>query len=85
MLAQISLSEWQANALAGGAAFLFGYLLGSIPFGLIFGWLAGAGDVRSKGQGGGAGREMQEFATGIFDHDDTSLYQLNEKSPHQNL
>ena len=37
--------------LAAGLAFLFGYLLGSIPFGLIFGWLAGAGDVRKIGSG----------------------------------
>ena len=29
----------------------FGYLLGSIPFGLIFTWAAGAGDVRSIGSG----------------------------------
>jgi len=33
-----------------GAA-LFGYLLGSIPFGLIFSHLAGAGDVRKIGSG----------------------------------
>ena len=39
-----------------------------------------AGDARSKGQGGSAGCEMQEFATGIFHHDDTSLFQLNENS-----
>ena len=30
---------------------LFGYLLGSIPFGLIFSYLAGAGDVRKIGSG----------------------------------
>jgi glycerol-3-phosphate acyltransferase PlsY len=37
--------NWQdcGISLAGG------YLLGSIPFGLIFGWLAGAGDVRTIG------------------------------------
>ena len=29
----------------------FGYLLGSIPFGLIFSYLAGAGDVRKIGSG----------------------------------
>jgi glycerol-3-phosphate acyltransferase PlsY len=33
-----------------GAA-LFGYLLGSIPFGLIFSWASGAGDVRKIGSG----------------------------------
>jgi glycerol-3-phosphate acyltransferase PlsY len=32
-------------------AFLAGYLLGSIPFGLLFGHLAGAGDVRRIGSG----------------------------------
>jgi glycerol-3-phosphate acyltransferase PlsY len=31
---------------------LFGYLLGSIPFGLIFTKLSGAGDVRDIGSGG---------------------------------
>ncbi len=33
------------------AALLAGYLLGSIPFGLIFAHLAGAGDVRKIGSG----------------------------------
>ncbi len=39
--------NWQSCGigLAGG------YLLGSIPFGLIFAWLAGAGDVRNIGSG----------------------------------
>jgi len=32
-------------------AFLFGYLLGSIPFGLLFTKMAGAGDIRSIGSG----------------------------------
>jgi acyl phosphate:glycerol-3-phosphate acyltransferase len=32
------------------AAFI-GYLLGSIPFGLIFTWMSGAGDVRKIGSG----------------------------------
>jgi acyl phosphate:glycerol-3-phosphate acyltransferase len=32
-------------------AVLFGYLLGSIPFGLFFSWAAGAGDVRKIGSG----------------------------------
>jgi glycerol-3-phosphate acyltransferase PlsY len=40
-------TSWQASgiSLAGG------YLLGSIPFGLIFSWLAGEGDVRKIGSG----------------------------------
>ncbi len=32
-------------------AFLFGYLLGSIPFGLVFSFLAGEGDIRKIGSG----------------------------------
>ncbi len=32
-------------------ALLGGYLLGSIPFGLVFSWLAGAGDIRKIGSG----------------------------------
>jgi acyl phosphate:glycerol-3-phosphate acyltransferase len=32
-------------------AFLFGYLLGSIPFGLLLTWIAGAPDVRTIGSG----------------------------------
>ncbi|MFK5980147.1 MAG: glycerol-3-phosphate acyltransferase, partial [Rhizobiaceae bacterium] len=33
------------------AALVFGYLLGSIPFGLVFTKLAGLGDVREIGSG----------------------------------
>lgn len=32
-------------------ALLFGYLLGTIPFGLFFTWASGAGDVRKIGSG----------------------------------
>jgi glycerol-3-phosphate acyltransferase PlsY len=32
-------------------SFLFGYVLGSIPFGLVFSWLGGAGDIRKVGSG----------------------------------
>jgi glycerol-3-phosphate acyltransferase PlsY len=39
--------NWQAS----GISFAGGYLLGSIPFGLIFAWLSGAGDVRNIGSG----------------------------------
>ena len=33
------------------AAVLFGYALGSIPFGLIITWMAGLGDIRAIGSG----------------------------------
>ena len=33
------------------AAFVLAYLLGSIPFGVIFAWASGAGDVRKIGSG----------------------------------
>jgi glycerol-3-phosphate acyltransferase PlsY len=36
---------------AAGLSVALGYILGSIPFGLIFTWLAGAGDVRKIGSG----------------------------------
>jgi glycerol-3-phosphate acyltransferase PlsY len=36
---------------AAGLSLLIGYALGSIPFGLLFTWLAGAGDVRKIGSG----------------------------------
>jgi glycerol-3-phosphate acyltransferase PlsY len=56
------------------ASLLFGYLLGSIPFGLIFSWLSGAGDVRKIGSGNiGAtnvlrtGKKWAAAATLIFD------------------
>jgi acyl phosphate:glycerol-3-phosphate acyltransferase len=43
--------DWQAQAPNFAAASVFGYLLGSIPFGLFFVRLAGAGDVRKIGSG----------------------------------
>ncbi|MFC3071931.1 glycerol-3-phosphate 1-O-acyltransferase PlsY [Shinella pollutisoli] len=42
---------WQPGALATLAALVFGYLLGSIPFGLVLTRLAGLGDVRKIGSG----------------------------------
>lgn len=42
---------WQLGALPTLAALAFGYLLGSIPFGLILTRMAGLGDVRQIGSG----------------------------------
>jgi glycerol-3-phosphate acyltransferase PlsY len=57
-----------------GVSFVGAYLLGSIPFGLIFGWIAGAGDVRKQGSGNiGAtnvlrtGKKWAAAATLFFD------------------
>lgn len=49
MVEQIPAMTWHADLPRVLAALGFGYLLGSIPFGLIFGWAAGAGDVRNIG------------------------------------
>ncbi|MDQ0320324.1 glycerol-3-phosphate acyltransferase PlsY [Pararhizobium capsulatum DSM 1112] len=42
---------WQLAPAATAACLLFGYLLGSIPFGLILTRMAGLGDVRKIGSG----------------------------------
>ncbi|MGN6548798.1 MAG: glycerol-3-phosphate acyltransferase, partial [Pararhizobium sp.] len=42
---------WQSSLAFLAAAFVFGYLLGSIPFGLILTRMAGLGDVRTIGSG----------------------------------
>src|SRR2546426_175009 len=44
------MTEWSAAPLLAAAA-LFGYLCGSIPFGLLLTRLAGTADVRSLGSG----------------------------------
>ena len=43
--------NWSLDAPYFIAAFIFGYLLGSIPFGLVLTRLAGLGDVRKIGSG----------------------------------
>ena len=43
--------DWYDRAPIFLAALLFGYALGSTPFGLLFSWLAGVGDVRKIGSG----------------------------------
>lgn len=43
--------DWKDQLPFIAAALVFGYLLGSIPFGLLFTRMAGAGDVRKIGSG----------------------------------
>src|SRR5580700_810620 len=51
MLDAINSIDWSAEAPIFAAALIFGYLLGSIPFGLLFSHLSGAGDIRKIGSG----------------------------------
>jgi glycerol-3-phosphate acyltransferase PlsY len=51
MFESFAASDWHANAPILAVALVLGYLLGSIPFGLLFSWMAGAGDVRKIGSG----------------------------------
>jgi glycerol-3-phosphate acyltransferase PlsY len=46
-----SLASWSLSVPGAIAAFLLGYLLGSIPFGLILTRAAGLGDIRAIGSG----------------------------------
>src|SRR5215469_12117349 len=43
--------DWSLALPAFAAAFCFGYLLGSIPFGLVLTRLAGTQDIRAIGSG----------------------------------
>jgi glycerol-3-phosphate acyltransferase PlsY len=51
MLETLALVRWETDWPLLLATFFLSYLLGSIPFGLIFGWLSGAGDIRKIGSG----------------------------------
>jgi glycerol-3-phosphate acyltransferase PlsY len=50
VLATLAFVDW-STAPYLLADFVLAYLIGSIPFGVIFAWLAGAGDVRKIGSG----------------------------------
>src|SRR5215469_3115948 len=51
MFDSLNAIDWSTEWPVFAASAFFGYLLGSIPFGLIFSWAAGAGDVRKIGSG----------------------------------
>jgi glycerol-3-phosphate acyltransferase PlsY len=51
MIETLALVPWESAWPYIFATFLLSYFVGSIPFGLIFGWLAGAGDIRKTGSG----------------------------------
>ncbi|HEX4080148.1 MAG TPA: glycerol-3-phosphate 1-O-acyltransferase PlsY [Rhizomicrobium sp.] len=51
MFDTIGAIDWHERAPVFALVPVFGYLLGSIPFGLLFSWAAGAGDVRKIGSG----------------------------------
>lgn len=74
MLSSLALVLWTDLAPYLGAVFAVGYFFGSIPFGLLFTRLAGAGDVRKIGSGNiGAtnvlrtGNKWAAAATLVFD------------------
>lgn len=74
MLESLALVHWDTAWPFLLATFIVSYLLGSIPFGLIFAWLSGAGDIRKIGSGNiGAtnvlrsGKRWAAAATLLFD------------------
>ena len=76
MIQTLALIRWESaeTYYILGTAFLAAYFIGSIPFGLIFAWMSGAGDVRKLGSGNiGAtnvlrtGKKLAAAATLLFD------------------
>jgi glycerol-3-phosphate acyltransferase PlsY len=51
MIETLALVPWETAWPYIIATFVLSYLAGSIPFGLIFAWLAGVGDIRKIGSG----------------------------------
>src|SRR5258706_5672553 len=51
MIETLALVPWETARPYIVETLVLSYLLGSIPFGLIFGWLAGVGDIRKIGSG----------------------------------
>jgi glycerol-3-phosphate acyltransferase PlsY len=81
--------DWHDRAPIFVAALVLGYVLGSIPFGLLFAWTSGAGDVRKIGSGNiGAtnvlrtGNRWAAAATLICDGGKGAVAVLFATSPH---
>ena len=76
MIQTLALIRWESpeTYYIVGGTFLAAYFIGAVPFGLIFAWMAGAGDVRKLGSGNiGAtnvlrtGNKIAAAATLLFD------------------
>ena len=59
MIQTLALIRWESpeTFYILGTTFLAAYFIGSVPFGLIFAWIAGVGDVRKQGSGTFVSRE----------------------------